>query len=126
MRNVGVGAVGRRDRTPGRLGESKAPDKQLQSMNSFLFRPLWTRGRKLLLDLIMFRPVIIDTSPPIHRNMGDTLNRDAFRKSITILAARVAVSKTNIVVRSPIMKQSVSVLIVYSDHLIPFLLSVRY
>jgi hypothetical protein len=56
---------------------------------------------------MMPRQFAIDASPPINRGMKDSLNRDAFRKSIPILAARVSPNKTGTVLKSPVMKKFV-------------------
>ncbi|EGO00870.1 hypothetical protein SERLA73DRAFT_121278 [Serpula lacrymans var. lacrymans S7.3] len=52
----------------------------------------------------MVRRVAIDASPPINRFMKDGLDKDAFRKTITVLAARVPPSKTGSVLKSQAMR----------------------
>lgn len=50
---------------------------------------------------------MLDVSPPVYRcKEGDTIiNRDAFRKSIQVLAACVPASKTGSVLKAGAMKQ---------------------
>ncbi|KAM6498683.1 Met-10+ like domain containing protein [Amanita muscaria] len=54
----------------------------------------------------MSRHLHLDASPPIHRGMM-RLDRDAFRKTIPLLAARVQPSKTNTVLKAQPMKRAV-------------------
>ncbi|KAG2155495.1 Met-10+ like-protein-domain-containing protein [Suillus clintonianus] len=48
----------------------------------------------------------LDVSPPVHRWMNTTLDRDAFKKTIPVLAARVPASKTGSLLKSDVMKKS--------------------
>jgi tRNA (guanine37-N1)-methyltransferase len=49
----------------------------------------------------------LDVSPPtIHRGMKGPLDRGAFRKSVTILAARVPATKVGLVLKSETMRRS--------------------
>ncbi|KAG2117946.1 Met-10+ like-protein-domain-containing protein [Suillus discolor] len=48
----------------------------------------------------------LDVSPPVHRWMDTALQRDAFKKTIPILAAKVSASKTGSLLKSDIMKKS--------------------
>jgi tRNA (guanine37-N1)-methyltransferase len=47
---------------------------------------------------------MLDTTPPIHREMRDALDRSAFKKSIPVLAARVKPSETNKILKAPVLK----------------------
>ena len=47
----------------------------------------------------------IDSSPPILRGMTDKLDRDAFHKTINILAAQIPASKTTAILRSKVLRQ---------------------
>ncbi|KDQ18257.1 hypothetical protein BOTBODRAFT_171915 [Botryobasidium botryosum FD-172 SS1] len=49
----------------------------------------------------------IDTSPPTNRGMRGALNRDAFRKSIPLLAVRVPAAQTTKFMKSDIVKSRV-------------------
>ncbi|KAF8346952.1 S-adenosyl-L-methionine-dependent methyltransferase [Amanita rubescens] len=53
----------------------------------------------------MPRHLHLDASPPIHREMKDNLDRDAFRKSIPVLAVRVPPTKTAFVLKAQPMKR---------------------
>lgn len=46
----------------------------------------------------------IDTSPPVHREMVK-LDRDLFKRSIPVIAARVPAEKTKSVIASGVMKK---------------------
>jgi len=46
----------------------------------------------------------LDSSPPVNRWMKDALVKDAFRRSIPVLAARVAAAKTGLVLKAQAMK----------------------
>jgi tRNA (guanine37-N1)-methyltransferase len=46
----------------------------------------------------------LDASPPLNRWMKDTLVKDAFQKSIPVLAARVTPTKTGSVLKAEAMK----------------------
>ncbi|KAG1795502.1 Met-10+ like-protein-domain-containing protein [Suillus subaureus] len=48
----------------------------------------------------------LDVSPPVHHWMNTTLDRDAFKKTIPVLAARVPASKTGSLLKSDVMKKS--------------------
>lgn len=50
----------------------------------------------------------LDVSPPVHRWMNTTLDRDAFKKTITVLAARVPAVKTGSLLNSDVMKKYVA------------------
>ena len=54
---------------------------------------------------IMPRHIHLDASPPIHREMKDNINREAFRKSIPVLAVRVPPAKTASVLKAQPMKR---------------------
>ncbi|KAG2076973.1 hypothetical protein BDR04DRAFT_1132581 [Suillus decipiens] len=54
---------------------------------------------------IMACTLTLDASPPVHRWMGTTLQRDAFKKTIPVLAARVPASKTGSLLKSDVMKK---------------------
>ncbi|KAG2149671.1 Met-10+ like-protein-domain-containing protein [Suillus cothurnatus] len=54
---------------------------------------------------IMARTLTLDVSPPVHRWMDTTLQRDAFKKTIPVLAARVLASKTGSLLKSDVMKK---------------------
>lgn len=47
----------------------------------------------------------IDLSPPVYRGSLDPLDKDAFHKSISVLAARVSAPDTYTAVHSPALKQ---------------------
>lgn len=47
----------------------------------------------------------LEIRPAVHRGMTDKLDRDAFRKTIEILAAQVPANKTTTVLRSKELKQ---------------------
>ncbi|KAF9225543.1 hypothetical protein BS17DRAFT_873360 [Gyrodon lividus] len=47
----------------------------------------------------------LDTSPPVHRWMKDSLDRTAFRKSLSILGVRVPASKTTTILKSEQLKR---------------------
>ncbi|KAG9314128.1 Met-10+ like-protein-domain-containing protein [Chiua virens] len=47
----------------------------------------------------------LDTAPPVHRWMKDSLDRDAFHKSLQVLGVRVPASKTASVLRSEVLKK---------------------
>ena len=49
----------------------------------------------------------LDVSPPVHRWMNTTLDRDAFKKTIPVLAARVTAAKTGLLLKSDVMKKYV-------------------
>ncbi|KAG1757249.1 Met-10+ like-protein-domain-containing protein [Suillus lakei] len=55
---------------------------------------------------IMVCTLTLDVSPPVHRWMNTTLDRDAFKKTIPVLAARVPASKTGSLLKSDVMKKS--------------------
>lgn len=46
----------------------------------------------------------LDSSPPVNRWMKETLIKDAFRKTIPVLAARVAPEQTGLVLKAEAMK----------------------
>lgn len=49
----------------------------------------------------------IDSSPPILRGMTGKLDRDAFHKTINILAAQIPASKTTVLLRSKVLKHGI-------------------
>ena len=53
----------------------------------------------------MTRRLTLDTSPPKVRTMTDSLDVNAFRKSIPILAVRIPAVKTALVLKSASMKR---------------------
>ncbi|KAI0937027.1 hypothetical protein AcW1_001105 [Taiwanofungus camphoratus] len=55
--------------------------------------------------LSMSRSITVDSSPPIHRGMV-VLDKDAFRKSVTVLAAKVPPIKAGVVLEAKEMKKS--------------------
>jgi hypothetical protein len=50
----------------------------------------------------------IDTSPPVHRGMSQ-LDKDAFRKEVSIIAARVPAAKAGVILRASETKRRVAV-----------------
>jgi tRNA (guanine37-N1)-methyltransferase len=50
----------------------------------------------------------LDVSPPVHRWMNTTLDRDAFKKTILVLAARVPAAKTGYLLNSEVMRKYVA------------------
>lgn len=54
----------------------------------------------------MSRSITVDSSPPIHRGMV-VLDKDAFRKSVTVLAAKVPPIKAGVVLEAKEMKKRV-------------------
>lgn len=54
-----------------------------------------------------------DLSPPIRRDMRDTLDRDAFKKSFTVLAAIVPFEKIGTFTKSNVLKKLVGFLLVW-------------
>ncbi|KAI0257069.1 Met-10+ like-protein-domain-containing protein [Lactifluus subvellereus] len=52
----------------------------------------------------MHRKVTIDTSPPPARWMKDTLDRSAFHRTVTVLAARLPAAKAGFVLKAEAMK----------------------
>ncbi|KAG2756507.1 hypothetical protein P692DRAFT_20486362 [Suillus brevipes Sb2] len=55
---------------------------------------------------IMACTLTLDVSPPVHRWMNTTLQRDVFKRTIPVLAARVPASKTGFMLKSGVMKKS--------------------
>ncbi|KZT27698.1 hypothetical protein NEOLEDRAFT_1060243 [Neolentinus lepideus HHB14362 ss-1] len=49
----------------------------------------------------------LDASPPIHREMGDSLDRTVFHKSLPVLAARVPSPKAGILLKSEALRQCI-------------------
>ncbi|KAF8640691.1 hypothetical protein AX17_000347 [Amanita inopinata Kibby_2008] len=54
----------------------------------------------------MARHLHLDASPPIHREMRDRLDRSAFQKTLSVLAARVPPKKTGNLLKAPPMKRA--------------------
>jgi hypothetical protein len=52
-------------------------------------------------------PVSIDLSPPVNRWMKDKLDRDAFKKVVPVVAARVPAAKAGLILRAPETKRYV-------------------
>ncbi|GJE89666.1 Met-10 like-protein-domain-containing protein [Phanerochaete sordida] len=50
---------------------------------------------------------VLDASPPVQRGMTDKLDKDAFRKTIEVLAAKVSPRDTGSVLRAPVLKRSI-------------------
>lgn len=50
---------------------------------------------------------MLDASPPVNRGMTDKLDKDAFRKTIQVLAAKVAPQQTGVVLRDPALQGSI-------------------
>ncbi|KAG2156542.1 Met-10+ like-protein-domain-containing protein [Suillus bovinus] len=73
----------------------------LQSCLSLRKRP----GLSFFSKVMACKPTL-DTSPPVHRWMDTTLQRDAFKKTIPVLAARVPASKTGSLLKSDVMRKS--------------------
>lgn len=61
-------------------------------------------GQIRTVSRIMSRKFTLDASAPVNRWMKDTLVKEAFRKSIPILAARVPPAKTGSMLKAPAMK----------------------
>lgn len=55
---------------------------------------------------IMACTLTLDVSPPVHRWMNTTLQRDVFKRTIPVIAARVPASKTGFMLKSGVMKKS--------------------
>ncbi|TFK56856.1 hypothetical protein OE88DRAFT_1709346 [Heliocybe sulcata] len=49
----------------------------------------------------------LDASPPVHREMGDSLDRSVFHKSLPVLAARVPSPKAGILLKSEALKRCI-------------------
>lgn len=49
----------------------------------------------------------LDTSPPVHREMTQTLQRDAFKKSLTVLAASVPPEQAGLILTAEPLRGSV-------------------
>ncbi|KAJ8593255.1 hypothetical protein M405DRAFT_731817 [Rhizopogon salebrosus TDB-379] len=62
--------------------------------------------RLSLFPKIIARMLALDVSPPVHRWMNTTLDRDAFKKTILVLAARVPAAKTGYLLNSEVMRKS--------------------
>ena len=56
----------------------------------------------------MARTLTLDVSPPVHRWMNTTLDRDAFKKTVPVLAARVPAAKTGFLLKSDVLKKYVT------------------
>ncbi|KAG1773006.1 Met-10+ like-protein-domain-containing protein, partial [Suillus occidentalis] len=54
---------------------------------------------------IMACTLTLDVSPPVHRWMNTALQRDVFKRTIPVLAARVPASKTGFMLKSGVMKK---------------------
>src|ERR1700675_693074 len=63
-----------------------------------------TANKHPMFRKLMSRQITIDASPPIQRGMRDALDREVFRKSIPILAARVPVAKMGLVLKSDALR----------------------
>ena len=48
----------------------------------------------------------LDVSPPIHRVVKDELNRDLFKKSVPVLAAKVSPARTGAILKAEAMRRS--------------------
>jgi hypothetical protein len=68
----------------------------------------------MLRKLRMPRQITIDASPPIHRAMRDVLDREIFRKSVPILAARVPSTNMGSVLASEALRGYEPVIFVVS------------
>jgi hypothetical protein len=52
-----------------------------------------------------YKMIHIDVSPPVNRWMRESLDRDAFRKTVPVLAARVPASKAGLLLKAPETKK---------------------
>ena len=57
----------------------------------------------------MAQKFTLDASPPANRWMNHTLVKDAFRKSLLVLAARVPPAKTGTLLKAKAMKKYIGV-----------------
>ena len=69
---------------------------------------------KLSINLLTKRKMQcgLDTSPPIHRWMKDTLDRNAFHTSLQVLGLRVPANKTASILKSEYLKRCVTSMII--------------
>ncbi|KAF9469806.1 Met-10+ like-protein-domain-containing protein [Collybia nuda] len=65
------------------------------------------RPSKLLDHIKMARPIFLDASPPPYYGAAGTLNKDAFNKSIEVLAARITPARTGSVLKAEALKRSI-------------------
>lgn len=54
---------------------------------------------------IRFRAMTIDASPPVNRWMKEELVKDAFRKTLPVLAAQVPPTKTGSMLKAPALRK---------------------
>lgn len=72
-----------------------------------LFRSgCWKPENRSAIFRIMARQITLDASPPVNRWMKDTLVKDAFRKTLRVLAAQIPPAKTGSMLKAPAMRRS--------------------
>ena len=60
---------------------------------------------RVLTRAMSHRRSALDVTPPVNRGMTDRLDKDAFRKSVPILAVKVEQAKTGAVLRSKVLQR---------------------
>jgi hypothetical protein len=87
--------------------QSSANRRQTVLMTLRLIETLRWWKTVLKLRYAPTHPNMIELAPPLNRGMTDRIDKSAFKKSLPVLAARVPVSKTAEILRSPEMKKCV-------------------
>lgn len=64
-------------------------------------RSLLTQRRQLFdLKMAQARHLFLDASPPPYTSSRDTLDKESFRKTLSVLAARVAPERTRVLLKA--------------------------
>ena len=64
-------------------------------------RSFLTQKRQLFnLNMVQARSRFLDASPPPYTSSRDTLDKESFRKTLSVLAARVAPERTRVLLKA--------------------------
>ena len=70
-------------------------------LNLSVARSLLAQKRQLFsLNMAQARHRFLDASPPPYTSSRDTLDKESFRKTLSVLAARVAPEKTRVLLKA--------------------------
>ena len=69
-------------------------------------RSLLTQKRQLFnLNMAQARHLFLDASPPPYTSSRDTLDKESFRKTLSVLAARVAPERTRVLLKAAELRE---------------------
>ena len=65
-----------------------------------MLRSLLTQKRQLFFNMAQARHLFLDASPPPYTSSRDSLDKQSFRKTLCVLAARVPPERTRVLLKA--------------------------